>query len=515
MRRLALMMAVLAGLALAQQVTGGGGSGNATKLQGVPVSNTAPGNGTCLVYNSGTGSWQASNCAGTASTAWNALTSGTNTAAAMVVGTGASLAATGSGTIAATSVPAAGLGVGTIGNSTSGNAATATALATSPTTCAAGSYATGILASGNATGCTVAATGELTPSSKSASYTLVSSDFGTSPGKLISFGCSAICLATLPSSAPAVAETVSVVNSGPYALILTPNGLGLNGIAAPISLGEGQGATIASDGSAYVTLRGAGTPNGISRRTITGSSNNERFNYSNSLGSVDLASCEGSGTTDNAGAYPENPAWMLLKTDTTPHTCYAYVADEGDAGTFGNATHPTLMDFKAIIGICSGIINPANAGTNACTVGASTTNIRVWFGFIAGLGQNIVAQGGTDTLWNTSGAGDAAFRYSTSASDTTVKCVTVDSSGTQHVADTGFAPDASFHSYEILADDIDSKVFFLRDGAVVCGGPVTSNVPFWNGTGTPNAPFAGTVVASTSTPSAEVHVGPMSVSSIQ
>jgi hypothetical protein len=129
MKRLLLTLALLGCVAAAQQVSGGGGSGNATKLQGVPVSKTAPSDGTCLVYSSGTGTWQASSCAGSASTAWSALTSGTNTTAAMVVGTGASLAATGAGTIAATTVPAAGLGAGTIGNNTTGNAATATACA--------------------------------------------------------------------------------------------------------------------------------------------------------------------------------------------------------------------------------------------------------------------------------------------------------------------------------------------------------------------------------------------------
>jgi len=149
MRRVALMMAALAGLALAQQVAGGGGSGNATKLQGVPVSATAPSNGTCLVYSSTSGTWQASSCAGTASTAWSAVTGGTNTTAAMVVGTGASIAATGTGTIAATSVPAAGLGAGTIANSTSGNAATATALATYPTLCTGGQVSQGIWSGSN------------------------------------------------------------------------------------------------------------------------------------------------------------------------------------------------------------------------------------------------------------------------------------------------------------------------------------------------------------------------------
>jgi hypothetical protein len=81
--------------------------------------------------------WEPSSCSGTASTAFSALTGSTNTTAAMLVGTGASLAASGTGTIAATS---------------------AAALAANPTTCSAGSYATGVLASGNATGCTVAGT---------------------------------------------------------------------------------------------------------------------------------------------------------------------------------------------------------------------------------------------------------------------------------------------------------------------------------------------------------------------
>ena len=46
---------------------------------------------------------------GSGSSAWSSLTPGTNTAGAFVLGTGASLAASGSGTIAATSVPASGV----------------------------------------------------------------------------------------------------------------------------------------------------------------------------------------------------------------------------------------------------------------------------------------------------------------------------------------------------------------------------------------------------------------------
>jgi hypothetical protein len=72
------------------------------------------------------------NIGGSSFTGFNVITSGTNTAAAMVIGTGASLGVSGSGTIAAT---------------------TSVALASNPTTCTSTQAAIGILASGNATGC--------------------------------------------------------------------------------------------------------------------------------------------------------------------------------------------------------------------------------------------------------------------------------------------------------------------------------------------------------------------------
>ena len=63
----------------------------------------------------GSGNLTVAGCTGCgASAAFSSITSGTNTTAAMVVGTGGSLAATGSGTIAATAVPVGGIsGLGT------------------------------------------------------------------------------------------------------------------------------------------------------------------------------------------------------------------------------------------------------------------------------------------------------------------------------------------------------------------------------------------------------------------
>ena len=77
-----------------------------------------------------TNTWTLQAGGGGGSSAFNAITSGTNTTAAMVLGTGGSLSTTGSGTIAAT---------------------TAAALAANPTDCSSGQYANAIAASGNLT----------------------------------------------------------------------------------------------------------------------------------------------------------------------------------------------------------------------------------------------------------------------------------------------------------------------------------------------------------------------------
>jgi hypothetical protein len=81
-------------------------------------------------------SWTGMDDSGVASSlAFSGITGGTNSSAAMIVGTGASLATSGSGTIAATT------------------AATATALAGNPLNCSAGNAAAGVDASGVAEGC--------------------------------------------------------------------------------------------------------------------------------------------------------------------------------------------------------------------------------------------------------------------------------------------------------------------------------------------------------------------------
>lgn len=95
----------------------GSGTISANQVNGIAV----PASQTCLGSNSSS-QLITGTCSGGGSSAFNALTSGTNTTAAMVVGSGASLAPTGTGTIAATAID----GVTVTGTPSSGQVITAT-----------------------------------------------------------------------------------------------------------------------------------------------------------------------------------------------------------------------------------------------------------------------------------------------------------------------------------------------------------------------------------------------------
>lgn len=133
------------------------GTGVATAL-GVAVSGTGA---ICLASGSACG-------AGTITLSGDATGSGTTSIPVSVVRlNGTSLASLSTGILkntTATGVPSIAIAADfpTLNQSTSGNAATSTALATTPTLCATGQAPTGVLASGNATGCASIATSTIT-----------------------------------------------------------------------------------------------------------------------------------------------------------------------------------------------------------------------------------------------------------------------------------------------------------------------------------------------------------------
>lgn len=144
-----------------------------------PFEITSPTNGQCLVFASGLGAWVNGSCGGGGSgtvtsvalttPTWLSVagspvtTSGTLAVTAATGQTANHFLATPDGTtgaVALRSVVAADL-PGSITSSTSGNAATATALASTPTGCAANQYARSIAASGNLT-CAQPSAGQVT-----------------------------------------------------------------------------------------------------------------------------------------------------------------------------------------------------------------------------------------------------------------------------------------------------------------------------------------------------------------
>lgn len=127
----------LSGATFAAPGTIGGGTPAAATFTTLTGSSTITfsgisGSTQCLHVNtSGVVTGTGSDCGAGSSAAFNALTSGTNTTAAMVVGSGGTLGVSGSGTIAATSAPLSGIsGLGTgvatfLGTPSSANLATA------------------------------------------------------------------------------------------------------------------------------------------------------------------------------------------------------------------------------------------------------------------------------------------------------------------------------------------------------------------------------------------------------
>jgi hypothetical protein len=140
------------------------------------------------------------------SLAFSAVGSGTSSGTLLLSG---SLAATGGGTITATAMPYTGL-TGTVttwNQNTTGNAATATALAATPTLCSTGSAPTGILANGNATGCAAIGGGG------GGGITIQTNGTNNSSQTAINFTNTATVLFTNPSGS-AESATVPTATSG-------------------------------------------------------------------------------------------------------------------------------------------------------------------------------------------------------------------------------------------------------------------------------------------------------------
>ena len=179
-------------------------------------------------------------------------------------------------------------GLGTLSNATTGNAATATALAATPTTCSAGQAPTGILANGNATGCASIGSGggsmvypgagvaNSTGSAWGTSYTV-----GSAANNLVQLNSSAqlpavsgVNLTALPATAVVTGSASG--NGTKYASVVTAGASGncakwdANGNVADAGAACGSGGGTVTDASLPTDQCVLQTPVTISYSSLTG-----------------------------------------------------------------------------------------------------------------------------------------------------------------------------------------------------------------------------------------------------
>lgn len=221
-----------------------GGTGANTASQGALNLLPALVSGDCL-SNNGTSLLWANSCGASGGGAFSSLTGGTNTAAAMVVGSGASLAVTGTGTIAAT---------------------TAAALASAPTGCTGGQYATGIAANGNASCGTPTGSGTVNSGTSGdlayyATSTTAVSPLTLSNGLIISG--TALAPTNLNRTVSGTTDTISCTTDALRGIEYT--GSAATAVTLPAasgSCGYGFGVFVQNTGAGTVTITSSSNING-------------------------------------------------------------------------------------------------------------------------------------------------------------------------------------------------------------------------------------------------------------
>jgi hypothetical protein len=290
------------------------------------------------VNSSGLFSGTGADCgSGGGSGAFSALTSGTNTAAAMLVGTGASLAATGTGTIAATSLSAL-TGLPSVGADTLlANATGSSAVPTAVTLAGNLAFSSGALVTSQAA------------STKTGAYTVASTDAGA----LLELNSGSAATWSLPQAGTtgfAAGFSFDVYNLNVGLLTLSPTTSYIGG-QNTFTLMYAEGCTVTSDGTNYLVSACSAAPRqgtflGVSSGTgacattgsVTAATYRGQFN------------CTGStGTSTVTISLPQSArGYVCSGSDVTAHTVLYQTASGTSSCTLGQTvTSGDTLNFKA------------------------------------------------------------------------------------------------------------------------------------------------------------------------
>lgn len=233
-----------------------------------------------------TGSWpdQTINASGGGSSAFNSITSGTNTTAAMVVGTGASLATSGSGTIAATNttgvngaaVPASQTCVGTNSSSQIVTASCSGSSAFSSITSGTNTAAAMVVSTGaslNPGGTGVVNANQINGAVVPASAALLGSNSSSQTAAVTTSGCFNVTSTVASVNAPINAQTgttYTILTTDACKLVTFSNAASI-AVTLPVATTSGFGANFSFDvqniGVGLVTIT-TSTINGATTLTI-------------------------------------------------------------------------------------------------------------------------------------------------------------------------------------------------------------------------------------------------------